>query len=163
MNTILTILIAGLLGTGQVPDAPDEIRGAAVNVQPPSLLYSFTFNNDIEGNIDSNIWEQILTGMVGSGNAEFFEVYLISGNDLTKATKLCRIPNNDHSYSLNVPPASKLIYVGKHVNDGNVSYSINGIVNKQNSWVYISAVLKNQKLKLFSKNDSQMLTSLQPK
>ena len=162
MNVFLTIIIAGMLGTGAIPQTLPEGHAVLSNIPPKALLYSVEAKENAQNMVAPEIWEQILSGMSGSGNKEFYEVYLISGSNLRSAKKLCRIAMADHSYSLNIPPASQLLYVGKHVQNGKTTYSVNGIVNKQASWAYISAVLHKGEVNLLTQDENKAFTALRP-
>ncbi len=163
MNIFVTILISGMLSTGSIPNTPGDIQSLTQSIPVLASLYTFELADNTNQFVDSAIWEQMMSNMAGSGTAEFYEVYLISGKNLSHAQKLCRIPMKDHSYSINVPPASKLVYVGKHVENGTVRYSVNGIVNKKDAWVYVSAVLSNSKVQLLAQDENRSITAVQPR
>jgi hypothetical protein len=161
MNVLVTILISGMLSTGALPQIPDDDSNSAQYTLSHSLFYALESTDNAETMVESDIWEQIMSGMSGSRDSQFFDVYIISGNDVTRAQKIDRLPINDHSYSINVPPASKILYVGKHIENGKVRYSMTGVVNKQDSWEYVSAVMKDQEIQLLKQSDNKTFSSLQ--
>jgi len=93
----------------------------------------------------------------GANNSQLvngtYNVYIVRANPI-QFKKICWLPFRRASYSVNIPPGSKLIYLRHTIGkDGSPTVLAKGISNQSANWVFVSAIGENGNLN-FSVSES---------
>lgn len=117
--------------------AGENDRPSDASDMHPSVVTISSDNIDFYADILTRDEWNLLQTLSTSTKRDGFELFVITaGSDLKR---LGNIETGDRSYSLNIPPESRLLYVTKN-EEGNTE--VRAILNPNSTWVNASAIVK---------------------
>jgi len=136
ITATMIIAIAGttVAGSCHLTDLPPEKKENPTSAQVDKIRHTSVLNNVLSTKELRSLWTLTKVDTV----REDIQLYYVITNPI-QFKKICWLPFKRASYSLNIPPATRLIYLSK-TSHGPYRFQVDGYHNKTLSWVHVSVI-----------------------